>query len=278
MNQGKILTGKWVQTNADTIPSQSIHTLMDHNKKLAIADVRLAMRESVKDFMAQHWLLEQSMLSTLEKIEVIEANTDQGGFDFPFAKTLIDLRHSESLIGRRGIIDINDIFPVIPRPEVLEESFTPQAAEYFKSRQQKSWHSANVLRRLRTESGESPQDNPAQRIANNTYFALNILTHSWFKKRGTGGEVTYNAFIHNIGQLAQNYVDPRSKDFAEEAIAYEAQRFVSELPYLKKPHIFAKLINAERQKDHERAKEGRIGMKDDNKIVPLPVPPEFDQF
>lgn len=272
-DDNKILTGKWTQTNSNALPTTNISMLMARHEEWAIADVSLALRESVRDFMSQYRLIEHSSLDVMEKVENIETHANNGGFDFPFARTLATLRETEAATGIYDHFDIKELFGDDTQHDTFNPSFQSfEAAEFIKQRQQAAWRAASELRRHRISYGEDNAESPAIRLSKSTNIALNILTNNWMKKR-PAGEYTYSPFIHNIGQLAYNFIDPKSRDFAEESITYEAMRFVKDLPHLKNRALFTKLINDNIRKDHDRKTQGHIG--EHQTIVPLPQKPEF---
>lgn len=272
-----VLSGKWTFANNHNQPGDNISVLMQTHETLAIADATLALRQSANDFMAQYRIIEASSLDTMEQVENIETAPNNGGFDFPYARILADLRETETRTGIYGHFDINDLFQNIYDTNVFDPAFQSQkCAEYIRQRQQAAWRATSELKRFRAAYADNNNtETPATKISKSTNIALNILTHNWMKKRPVG-EYTYGPFMHNIGQLAQNFIDPTSKDFAYEIISYEAQRFVKELPYLKSRAEFTKMINAHLRKDHDRIVQGHIG--EHQTVVPIPFKPEYPEF
>lgn len=267
-DKDNVLTGKWTQTNSNALPNTNITMLMHSHEERAIADVTLALRESVNDFMSQYRLIEHSSLDVMEKVENIEAHPDDRGFDFPFARILADMRETEAKTGIYGHFDINDLFPSSAETDVFAADFqSHEAAEFIKCRQQAAWRAASELKRHRACYGDEGSEPAATRVSKSTNIALNILVNNWMKKR-PAGEYSYTPFMHNIGQLAHNFIDPQSKDFAQDLISREAQRFVKELPYLKNRNLFTKMINANMRQDHERKTAAHTG--EHQTVVPLP--------
>lgn len=275
-DKDNVLTGKWTQTNSNALPNTNISMLMQRHEDRAIADVTLALRESVNDFMSQYRLIEHSALDVMEKVENIEAHPNDRGFDFPFARILADMRETEAKTGIYGHFDINDLFPPSDEINVFAADFqNHEAAEFIKQRQQAAWRAASELKRHRACYGDESKESAASRVSHSTNIALNILVNNWMKKRPTG-EYSYTPFMHNIGQLAQNFIDPQSKDFAQDLISSEAQRFVKGLPYLKNRALFTKMINADMRKDHDRKTADHIG--EHQTVVPLPFKTEYPEL
>jgi hypothetical protein len=224
-----------IEAPKDVLLSQYIA----EHRSLCTQDVRLALEQSVVEFLAQYRIMRSEGVPFERQNEFIREK-----FRFPFVFALKYLRKTEAENGARGVVNTEGAdFQFIHPAEIFVRNSKIHPVQFMNKRREDADRLIGIARQMYALKNTRDTDPPLEVLINATHPALDALAENWLKSDAekSGIDTRDPRFGKtNIEILATKIVDDfehMSKILDEYAV-----RFVSEHLETLAPSAFLKKL------------------------------------